>query len=136
MYGSSTFTPWVSPVSDQLRLQITQEPAEPSIRCCRWQSITLRLVLAVAHPNRGEGDLRARVGLSAVLRQAAQVLLFAIEPPDDDTQLIVGTEKANAATRSPATLYRKVPRDHSCCPRALGGRRDHRRTQTDDPAVA
>jgi len=26
--------PWVSPVSDQLRLQNTQEPAEPSIRCC------------------------------------------------------------------------------------------------------
>jgi hypothetical protein len=27
---------------------------------------------------------------SQLLRQAAQVLLFAIEPPDDDTQLIVG----------------------------------------------
>jgi hypothetical protein len=44
------------------------------------------------------------------------VLLFAIEPPDDDTQLIVGIEKANAATRSPATVYRKVPRDHSFLP--------------------
>jgi hypothetical protein len=77
-------------VSGGLRLQNTQEPGEPSIRCCLWQSITLRLILADAHPNRGEGDLRARVGLSAVLRQAAQVLLFAIEPPDDDTQLIVG----------------------------------------------
>ena len=48
-----------------------------------------------------------------MLRQAAQVLLFAIEPPDDDTQWIVGIEKANAATRSPATVYRKVPHDHS-----------------------
>jgi hypothetical protein len=53
-------------------------------------------VLAVAHPNRGEGDLGARVGLSAVLRQAARLLLLAIEPPDDDTQLIVRIEKANA----------------------------------------
>jgi hypothetical protein len=65
--------PWVSSVSGGLRLQNTQEPGEPSIRCCLWQSITSRLVLADAHPNRGEGDLRARVGLSAVLRQAAQV---------------------------------------------------------------
>ena len=33
------------------------------------KSITLRLILADAHPNRDEGDLRAaRVGLSAVLR--------------------------------------------------------------------
>jgi hypothetical protein len=48
-------------------------------------------VLAVERPNRGEGDLRARAGLS-VLRQAARLLLFAIEPPDDDTQLIVGIE--------------------------------------------
>lgn len=54
-------------------------PGMPSIRCCRWQSITLRLVLAVAHPNRAEGDIRARVGRAAVLRQAAPVLLFAID---------------------------------------------------------
>jgi hypothetical protein len=40
-----------------------------------------------------------------VLTQAARLLLFAIEPPDDDTQLIVGTEKANAppAHRQPST---------------------------------
>ena len=33
------------------------------------------------------------------------MLLFAIEPPDDDTQLIVGIEKANAppAHRQPST---------------------------------
>ena len=102
MCGSSTFTPWVSPVSDQLRLQITQEPAEPSIRCCRWQSITLRLVLADAHPNRGEGDLRPSRTLSSA-ETGGPVLLFAIEPPDDDTQLIVGMEKQRA-TRSPATV--------------------------------
>ena len=43
------------------------------------------------------------------------MLLFAIEPPDDDTQLIVGMEKQRA-TRSPATVYRKVSRDHSLLP--------------------
>ena len=132
MCGSSTFTHGSARCPAGSGCRAHKTPGEPSIRCCRWQSITLHLVPAVAHPNRDEGDLRARVGLSAVLRvQAARLLLFAIEPPDDDTQLIVGTEKANAATRSPATLYRKVPRDHSCCPRGLGGRRDHRRTQTD-----
>jgi hypothetical protein len=39
-------------------------------------------------------------------------LLFAIEPPDDDTKLIVGIEKANDTSRSPATVYKKVPREH------------------------
>lgn len=65
MCGSSTLTHWVSPVSGGLRLQNTQEPGEPSIRCCLWQSITLRLILADAHPNRGEGDLRASRTLSS-----------------------------------------------------------------------
>ena len=115
MYGSSTLTHGSARCPTSSGCRTLKTPGEPSIRCCRWQSITLRLVLAVAHPNRGEGDLRARVGLSAVLRQAAQVLLFAIEPPDDDTQLIVGMEKQRA-TRSPATVYRKVPRDHSLLP--------------------
>jgi hypothetical protein len=55
------------------------------------------------------------------------VLLFAIEPPDDDTPLILGIEKANAATRSPAAVYRKCHAITRCCPRGLGGRRDHRR---------
>ena len=84
--------PWVSPVSDQLRLQNTQDARraiDPLLSMARASHCS---VLAVERPNRGEGDLRARVGLSAVLRQAAQVLLFAIEPPDDDTQLIVGIE--------------------------------------------
>jgi hypothetical protein len=113
-----------------------QTPREPSIRCCRWQSITLRLVLTVACPNRGEGDLRARVGLSAVPRTGGQVLLFAIEPPDDDTQLIVGMEKANAP---PAHRQPSIGKCHAItrsCPRGLGGRRDHRPTQIDDPTMA
>jgi hypothetical protein len=48
-----------------------------------------------------------------------QVLLSAIEPPDDDTQLIVRIDKANAATRSPATVYRKMSRDHSLLPKKV-----------------
>jgi len=104
--------PWVSSVSGGLRLYNTQEarraidPLVALARSCHCS------VLAVAHPNRGEGDLRARVGLSAVLRQAARLLLFAIEPPDDDTRLMIGIEKANATARTPASVYRKVPRDH------------------------
>jgi hypothetical protein len=104
--------PWVSSVSGGLRLQNTQDARraiDPLLMLARAGHCS---VLAVAHPNRGEGDLRARVGLSAVLRQAARLLLFAIEPPDDDTRLIVGIEKANATGRTPATVYRKVPRDH------------------------
>src|SRR5687768_6904943 len=45
-----------------------------------------------------------RVGLPGA-ETGGQVLLFAIEQPDDDTQLIVGMEKANAppAYRQPST---------------------------------
>ena len=83
--------PRVSSVSGGLRLQNTQDTrraTDPLLSMARASHCS---VLAVARPNRGEGDLRARVGLS-VLRQAARLLLFAIEPPDDDTQLIVGIE--------------------------------------------
>jgi hypothetical protein len=114
--------PRVSSVSGGLRLQNTQDTrraTDPLLSLARASHCS---VLAVARPNRGEGDLRARVGLS-VLRQAARLLLFAIEPPDDDTQLIVGIEKANAATRSPATVYRKVPRDHSLLPEKVWSKR-------------
>jgi hypothetical protein len=81
--------PRVSSVSGGLRLQNTQDARraiDPLLSMARASHCS---VLAVARPNRGEGDLRARVGLPAVLRQAARLLLFAIEPPDDDTQLIV-----------------------------------------------
>jgi hypothetical protein len=70
---------WVSSGPADSGCRTLKTPGVPSIRCCRWQSITLRWVLAVAHLNRAEGDLRARVGLSAVLRQVAQMLLFAID---------------------------------------------------------
>ena len=71
--------PWVSSGPAGSGCRTLKTPGVPSIRCCRWQSITLRWVLAVAHPNRAEGDLRARVGLSAALRQVAPMLLFAID---------------------------------------------------------
>jgi hypothetical protein len=78
----------------------------------------------------------ARVGLSAVLGQAARLLPYAIEPLDDDTQLIVGIEKANAATRSPAAVYRKVPGDHSLLPEKVWRSRRSPTRPVDDPAVA
>ena len=82
--------PWVSSVSGGLRLQNTQnarraiDPLLSMARAshCAWCS--------QSHIRTETKVIYARVGLSAVLRQAAQVLLFAIEPPDDDTQLIVG----------------------------------------------
>jgi 5S rRNA maturation endonuclease (ribonuclease M5) len=108
--------PWVSSISGGLRLQNTQEARlaiDPLVSLARR---THSSILAVAHPNRGEGDLRARVGLSAVLRQAARLLLFALEPPDDDTKLVIGIEKANETGRAPATIYRKVPKKHPTLP--------------------
>jgi hypothetical protein len=46
-------------------------------------------------------------------------MLWAIEPPDDDSRLIIGIEKANETERSPATVYRKVPRDHPKLPKPV-----------------
>ena len=80
--------PWVSSVSGGLRLWDTldaRRAIDPLLSMARRMHCS---VLAVAHPNRGEGDLRARVGLSAVLRQAAQLLLFAIEPPDTESSVM------------------------------------------------
>jgi hypothetical protein len=111
--------PWVSSVSGGLRLRDTQEARraiDPLVSMARRTHCS---VLAVAHPNRGEGDLRARVGLSAVLRQAARLLLFAIEPPDDDTKLIIGIEKANETARAPASVYRKLPKKHPMLPKSV-----------------
>ena len=73
--------PWVSSVSGGLKLQNTQDArraVDPLVAMARAGHCS---VLAVAHPNRGEGDIRAKVGLTAVLRQAARLLLYAIEPP-------------------------------------------------------
>ena len=108
--------PWVSSVSGGLKLRDTQEARlaiDPLTVLARQQHCS---ILAVAHPNRGEGDLRSRVGLTAVLRQAARIMLWALEPPDDDSVVIVGIEKANNARRSPAKVYKKVPRVHPDLP--------------------
>jgi RecA-family ATPase len=64
--------PWVSSVSGGLRLQNTQDARRAIDPLLSMAKASHCAVLAVAHPNRGEGDLRARVGLSAVLRQAAR----------------------------------------------------------------
>jgi hypothetical protein len=128
--------PWVRSVSGGLRLQNTHDArraTDPLLSLARALHCS---VLAVARPYRGEGDLCARVGLS-VLRQAARLLLFAIEPPDDDTQLIVGNRVSQRATRSPANrLLESATRSLVAAGAGLGGRRDHRRTRIDDPAVA
>jgi hypothetical protein len=104
--------PWVSSVSGGLRLKDTQDARraiDPLLSLARREHCS---ILAVAHPNRGEGDLRSRVGLSAVLRQATRLMLWAIEPLDDNTKLIVGIEKANETGRAPATVYRKQAKEH------------------------
>jgi hypothetical protein len=62
----------------------------------------IALVLAVAHPNRAEGDLRARVGLSAVLRQAAPMLLFAIDRQAMTRSGSWGSANAPPAHRQPS----------------------------------
>jgi hypothetical protein len=46
-------------------------------------------------------------------------LLFAIEPPDDDTKLIIGIEKANETGRAPASVYRKLPKNHPTLPKPV-----------------
>jgi hypothetical protein len=65
-----------------------------------------------------------RVGLLGA-EIGGQVLLFAIEQPDDDTQLIVGMEKANAppAHRQPSTG--KCTRSRVAAREVWCGRRDH-----------
>jgi hypothetical protein len=126
---------WVSSVSGGLRLQTLKTPGSHRSAAVYGRASHCSM-LAAAHPNRGEGDLRTRVGLSAVLRQATRLLLFAIEPPDDDTQLIVGIEKP---TRHPLTgnrLQESATRSLVAAREGLGGRGDHRRTQINDPAEA
>jgi hypothetical protein len=71
-----------------------------------------------------------------VLRQAATLLLFAIEPPDDDMHLIVGIEKANATERLPATVSQRATRSPIAAEAGLANRKDPRRAQVDDTAVA
>ena len=54
MCGSSTLTHGSARGPAGSGCRTLKTPGVPSIRCCRWQSITLRLVLAVAHPNRAK----------------------------------------------------------------------------------
>jgi hypothetical protein len=104
--------PWISTVSSQLAVKDTQsarQALDPLMALARRTEVA---ILAVAHPNRGEGSLRDRVGLTAALRQTARVLIFALEDPEDNTRLYVGVEKANGSSRGPASLYAKRPAEH------------------------
>ena len=115
--------PWVSSVSKGLRLRDTQDAREaidPLTRLARKMHCS---ILAVAHTNRGEGDLRDRVGLTAVLRQAARVLLYALEPPDDDSRIIVGVEK-------PITPGVRRPRSIGKCRASMHSSREPRSTRS------
>ena len=104
--------PWVSVVQSGLRLRDTQD-ARAALGPLQQMARSLSIgILAVAHPNRGDGSLRDRVGLTAVLRQSARVLVFALEDPDDPTTLYVGVEKANGMRRANATRYRKTQVAH------------------------
>jgi 5S rRNA maturation endonuclease (ribonuclease M5) len=104
--------PWVSTVGGLLRLRDTQDARaalDPLTIMARLSGAT---ILAVAHPNRGEGSLRDKVGLTAALRQTARVLIFAIEDPEDDSVVYVGVEKANQMARQPAEKFVKTSRSH------------------------
>jgi hypothetical protein len=103
MCGSSTLTHGSARGPAGSGFRTLKTPGVPSIRCCRRQSITLHLVLAVAHPIRAEGDLRARVGRAAVLRQAAPVLLFAIDRQTMTRSGSWGSASAPPAHRQPST---------------------------------
>ena len=64
--------PWVSSVSGGLRLQNTQDAGRAIDPLLSMAEHHIALGARSRASDRGEGDLRARVGLSAVLRQAAR----------------------------------------------------------------
>jgi len=103
--------PWVSTVPGMLSLRDTQQARaalDPLTVLARYTGVC---ILAVAHTNRTNGSSRDRVGLTAVLRQVARVLVLALEDPADETLLLVGIDKANSARRGPASKYRKSGTD-------------------------
>lgn len=99
--------PWVSVVPSQLSLKDTQQARGALDPLVLLAKQTETCILTVVHTNRSGGSTRDRVGLTAALRQAARVLLLAIEDPSDETQLIVGVDKANGARRDKSTRFVK-----------------------------
>lgn len=105
-YGLLIVDPWVSVVPGRLSLKDTQQARDALDPLTELARRSGAAILLVAHTNRGGGSLRDRVSLTAALRQAARVLVHAIEDPEDQT-LLVGVEKSNASDRGPASRYRK-----------------------------
>ena len=100
--------PWVSVVPGHLTLKDSQQARGALDPLTVLARRTDCCILAVAHTNRSNGSTRDRVGLTAVLRQAARVLLLALEDPEDDTHILVGVDKANNTRRGPAARWQKL----------------------------
>lgn len=99
--------PWISVVPGHIQVRDSQQARQaldPLTVLARRTSVC---ILAVAHTNRGGGSTRDRVSLTAVLRQAARVLILALEDPTDPDDMLVGVDKANNTARGNATRYRK-----------------------------
>jgi hypothetical protein len=90
MYDSSTLTHGSARCPAGSGCRTLKTPREPPIRCCLWPEHHIARC-SQSHVRTHAKVIYARAGLS-VLRQAPRLLLFAIEPPDDDMQLIVGIE--------------------------------------------
>jgi hypothetical protein len=86
--------PWVSLVSPALKVKDPQDARkaiDPLIHLAEKAGVA---VVAVVHPNRGEGSLRNRVGLTGVLRQAARSVCWMLAEPDTNVRWL-GQEKTN-----------------------------------------
>jgi hypothetical protein len=99
--------PWVSVVPGHLQLKDSQQARAALDPLTVLARRTGCCILAVAHTNRTNGSTRDRVGLTAVLRHAARVLLLMLEDPDEEAEILVGVDKANGVARLPATRWRK-----------------------------
>lgn len=108
--------PWVSVINPQLRVKDPQEARKALDPLIKLAALTPVTILAVVHPNRGEGSMRDRVGITAELRKAARSVLWVLTEPEGDVRY-VGQEKTNLGPRGlPAHKFTvstvPVPMDH------------------------
>ena len=101
--------PWISTVSSTAPVKDTQVARAVLHAAQTLAKDTDVALMLVMHPNRTQGSMRDRYGLTGVMRQVARVTFFALESPEDDTLLYVGVEKANGSSRDPALAFRKIP---------------------------
>ena len=92
--------PWISAVDQSLRVKDPQDARRALDPMTVLAKDTGVAFVAVVHPNRGEGSMRDRVGLTSVLRQVSRSLLWVIADPDDPAVLYVGQEKSNLGPRA------------------------------------